>query len=364
MPQTTAQGIDTASAERLRAVVDRIRHNDRISPSESDQIAQLLVDYECWDSLFTLLGTHSKDNQELFLANQKFAIRTHIKYVNDDQACVELLDKIITTYKVNFSFIWDEVRHQLEDDVLLQARVLTAIWDRFDQLDCRVKCLERLCLVYEKKLADDEQTRKHYRLLINVDANNIRALKYFKSVYVYNFQWDQAIAAIKKILQVSRGLDKYRAAQELAAIYLYSKHKPSRALAVLERYCEDSPLDKSMILYDSYIRLEDWGSCIKILQGKINSNNNTTQQSQLHLKIAGLYTRAGNSAAAVTEYRAAFAKDVNCIEALEAMIGIYAKEDAWEDVLECLLDIQARLAERSHYLRVERLVNRIKKHTA
>lgn len=348
----------------IRTTVDRVRRGTPLSPSESVNAQQLLIDYECWEVLFALLGADVKDNRELFLHNQKLAIRTHIKYLNDTQAGIELLDKIITNHKVSFGFIWEEIRSCMADDSQSQAMILVSIWEKFEALSCRVKCLEHLCLVYEKKLANDEQTLKYYRILIDIDPSNIRALKYFKSVYTYNFQWNQAIEIINKILQSSRGLDRYRAAQELAAIYLYSKDLPRRALDVLDGYCADSPLDKSMILYDSYMRLKDWDNCIKILQDKIKSSKTAIKQSQLHLKIAGLYTRAGNHAAAEEEYRVAFAKDMDCVEALEAMVGLYAQDGNWTQVLDCLAEIQSRLSERAQYLRVERLVNRIKKHTA
>ena len=348
----------------IRAVVNRIQRSPSLSHADSAQIQPLLIDYECWDSLFKLLDTHPADDRELFLYNQKLAIRIHMEYLNDTKASIEWLNKIITNHQVEFGFIWEEVRCWMAEDSQSQAMVLLAIWEKFNKLDCRVKCLEKLCSVYEKKLADDEQTLKHYRILINIDPSNVRALKYFKAMYTYNFQWDQAIATTKKIIQASKGLELYRAAQELAAIYLYSKNLPRQALEILDRYCADSPLDKSMILYDSYMRLEDWDNCIKILQNKISNTKSAVKQSQLHIKIAGLYSREGNFTASAEEYRKAFAKDMNCVEALEAMVGIYAQDGAWSQVLECLIELQGRLSERSQYLRVERLVNRIKKHTA
>lgn len=345
-------------------MVNRIQRSPSLSPADSAQMQPLLIDYECWDSLFKLLDVHHDDDRELFLYNQKLAIRIHMEYLNDTQASIEWLNKIITNHRVEFSFIWEEVRCWMAEDSQSQAMVLVAIWEKFNKLDCRVKCLEKLCSVYEKKLADDEQTLKHYRILINIDPSNVRALKYFKAMYTYNFQWDQAIATTKKIIRASKGLELYRAAQELAAIYLYSKNLPRQALEILDRYCVDSPLDKSMILYDSYMRLEDWDNCIKILQSKISNTKSAVKQSHLHIKIAGLYSRDGNFTASAAEYRKAFAKDMNCVEALEAMVGIYAQDGAWVQVLECLIELQSRLSERSQYLRVERLVNRIKKHTA
>ena len=361
----TSSKASRMESKQIAQVIAKIKNGEQFSASEQSEVEHLLVEHECWKPLFKLLdrGLTGKIRSDLHVHQSKLKIE--VEYLSNWQAALQRVQEIVSRLGVDFDFFRLEILQQIvENNWQKQADILMAVHDKFQHLSDKIKCLERICFIYEKKIPNEELLRKFYLTLNKLDNKNIKAMKYFKMLHSQNFEWDKVIGLLKKIMANGNTSEVYRSAQELATVYLYSKNLPQRSLEVLNKYCADSPLDKFAILYDIYTRLNDWKSCITLLRAKLASSRSPIAQSKLHFKIGNLLERLADWQGAVEEYKQAFNKDMNFISALEKMIDIYAREGNWEDVLVCLQELQDKVSERSKHLRIEKLINDIKRNIA
>src|SRR5690606_33746452 len=120
----------------------------------------------------------------------------------------------------------------------------------------QILCLERLCLLLEKKIFNESQLTSTYEKLLEIDPLNLKALRYFKLILVQDNEWADVASILQKLLKAVRHPEEvFRVAQELATVYLYHLDKPNEAIETIQKYCHKSPLDSSTILFDAYQRI-------------------------------------------------------------------------------------------------------------
>ncbi len=352
------------SAVAVRRAVAAIDAGDDLTASQQQEALQLLTDHECWTPLFTLLDNKLKNEPSQALAVLLQKIKIEIKYIGDYKRVAQRAREIIKRFGVDFTWFRLKVLSAIDSNWHLEAEVLRTVCLDFRSLPDRVKCMEKICSLYEKKIPDEGLLQKYYRDLLKIDPRNILALKYYKLLYSQNFDWERVIDALRKIMRWGNLSDTYRSAQELAAVHLYSKNDPQEALRIMTEHCADSPLDKSTILYDVYTRLGDDRECIHILKTKLTVARQPTAQAQLHMRIAALQEKRGYADAALQEYEQAFAKDPQQVEIVEKIIRLCLRQDNLLGVLDWLRKLENRVTERGHRQRIRHLRRVIKKRLA
>jgi len=124
----------------------------------------------------------------------------------------------------------------------------------------------------------------------------------------------------------------FRVAQELATILLYQLDQADDAIKIINRYCADSPLDTSTILFDAYHRMADWEGCLKVLRECLLNVEDDTARSVLHFKIAGLHEHLGQDKDALENYSRAVDLWPMFLDAVEGAIGISIANKDWDAV--------------------------------
>lgn len=346
--------------QQLNATIQQVKDGQKFVNDQTLQEAEkLLADYECWLPLFELWDSRLTGNKRSDLDIFLRKIKVEIVYFSDNQLVAKRAQEIVRRFHLTFNAFRKEVLVFVGENWFLETDILQAVCGEFAKVSDRVKCLERICSLYEKKIPDERLLDKFYHELIEIDSRNIKALKYFKMIHSQNFDWDQVIDALRRIIAHANRSEAYRAAQELAAVYLYSKNEPQEALRIIDEHCADSPLDKSTILHDIYTRLGDWSACISLLQQKLASEQKKNKQAELHIKIAKLQDKRGRNDLAVKEYEQALTKDFcGNIDALETVIVFYIQREEWVTVVNWL-DEAGKWSDRAQLTRIEQLKEKI-----
>lgn len=352
------------SAVAVRRIVASLNAGDKLTPAQQQEAQQLLTEHECWQPLFQLLDNQLKDSSRDALDIFLHKIKIEIKYLGEHKQIAKRAREIVQRFGVDFAWFRLSILTAIESNWELEAEVLKAVWVDFRAQPDRVKCMERICSIYEKKIPDEQLSQKYYRDLLKIDPKNIFALKHYKVLHSQNCDWERVIDVLRKIMRWGNLSDNYHAAQELAAVYLYSKNNPQEALRIMKKHCANSPLDKLTILYDIHARLGNDRECVQILKKKLTAIRHPAAQAQLHIRIAVLLEKLGHLDVAVQEYEQAFEKDRHQIEVVEKVIRICLQRDDLHSVLDWLRKLENRATEQEHRARLQRLRNKLKKRLA
>ncbi len=344
--------------------VAAINAGDKLTLTQQHEAQQLLTDLECWQPLFRLLDNRLKDGSQDALEIFLHKIGIEIKYLADHERVAKRAREIVKRFGVDFTWFRLNILSATEGDWHLEADVLKAVCMEFRAQPDRVKCMEKICSLYEKKIPDEQLLQKYYSELLKIEPKNILALKYYKVLHSQNFDWERVIDALRKIMRWGNLSDAYRSAQELAAVHLYSKNDPQEALRIMKKHCADSPLDQSTILYDIHLRLGNDRECVQILKQKLTAARHPAAQAQLHIRIAALQEKCGHLDAALQEYEQAFEKDPDQIEIIDKVISICLQRDDLQTVLDWLRKLENRATQQAHRARVRQLRNDLKKRLA
>lgn len=344
--------------EQLQYAVKSVMDGVAIPEADRDQFIHLLERYECWTPFFKVIE-QKKDRcledyvrlakvQNIYLEDIKSAAKT----------CVDLVQK----FHVNYVKFQMEIIPQIieQDDFIAEAYFLDSVADSFKGRTDIVTCLEHLAMLYEKKVYSDTQLAHVFENLIKFDPGNLKALRYFKLVYTQEQDWQNVARLLGDILKnVKHKQEKFRVAQELAAVSLYHLDKPKDALQQLDKYCSDSPLDTTKIKYDAYTRLGDWSSCLKVLERSLQFEKETNNKAVLHFKIAELHMKLHSESKAKQNYETACVLWPEFLEPLEKVIDIYLKQTQWQSVIEKLEDLKAKIHDEHLKKNITEAQNRI-----
>ena len=351
-------------AAAVRRIIASINAGDQLTPTQQHEAQQLLTDHECWIPLFQLLDNKLKDGSQDALAVFLHKISIEIKYLSEHERVAKRAREIVKRFGVDFAWFRLKILSTIDGNWYLEADVLKAVCMDFRAQPDRVKCMEKICSLYEKKIPDEQLLQKYYRDLLKIDPKNILALKYYKLLHYQNFDWERVIDALRKIMRWGNLSDTYRSAQEMAAVHLYSKNNPQEAWRIMQQHCADSPLDQSTILYDIHARLGNDRECVQILQKKLAAARHPALQAQLHVRIAALQEKLGHLDAATQEYERAFEKDPCQIEIVEKITRVHLQRDDLRSVMDWLRKLENRVTEEEHRERLRRLQNMVKKRLA
>jgi tetratricopeptide (TPR) repeat protein len=238
--------------------------------------------------------------------------------------------------KLSYSDFREKVLHSVvnEMDFDQEAIILQAILPRLKSKEDSVSCLERLCLIYEKKKYDEAQLNKSYEKLYDLDPTNIKALRYFKVVYTQTNQWEKVVQILLNLYHSAKHVnDKYRSAQELAAVYLYQLDQPTNAIDAIEKYCVDSPLNTFTIHYEAYYRIQNWEGCLKVLRNYLKRVEGGLNKAIIHLKIGELEEQVNRISDAEQSFLQAVELAPKMLEPIENLLEMFLDTHNWDKVM-------------------------------
>ncbi|MCX6105314.1 MAG: hypothetical protein NTY08_05710 [Proteobacteria bacterium] len=318
--------------DRIRSLVAKADSGGVTETAERLRILDVLEQHECWGPFFRLLGNTIAESPKH--ANEYFVrlARVQNKYLEDAFAAAETCANLVAELQVSYLQFSVDMLPQVIDfeDFNAEGTVLSAICDFLPTAADQISCLERLCMLYEKKIHNESRLVATYEKLLQVDPSNVRALRYFKLTFTQSNDWDQVVDTLKKLLvAVRKPQELFRVAQELAAIYLYQLDMPSEAIQTLEIYCSDSPLDTSTILFDAYQRLADWQGCLRVLRQCLLNVEAEGARAILHQKIAVLNAQIGATGEALDNFTKAVKISPPFLDAIEGIVNLAIQRKDW-----------------------------------
>lgn len=322
-----------------------------------------LEDYECWDPLFALLANKLENEATRQEGDFIRLARIHAKYLEDNEKVSQICMNLVDSFRINYQTFRDQILSVLiEDDEFRQeAIILESVRDVLRTKQERIDCTERLCLIYEKKKFDELALNRNYESLINLDENNQKALRYFKAMHTQNQSWVEVVGILQKLYKSSKHInDAFRIGQELAAVYLFQLDQPEEAIDVLQRYCKNSPLDTSSILYEAYYRQKNWRGCLDVLQNHLPKVEKGPGRAVIHLKIGELQELVGEIDGALNSFAKSNEDNPDMLESLENLIEIHIFNQNWPKVIKCLEAMKSVVSTNTLKGRLDEALLRIK----
>jgi tetratricopeptide (TPR) repeat protein len=334
-PSSTLQapfGSSDAVRQSITKMISKVDSGAPLSGEERAEILETLEQHECWNPYFRLIKRQLDDAKTRQLGDYVRLARVQNLYLEDVFAAAETCANMTTAMSVSYEKFNEQILPQVIEfeDFAAEATILGAICDRLPSALDHVACLERLCMLYEKKTHNESQLGNTYEKLLQADPRNVKALRYFKLVFIQNNEWEEVVGVLRTLLEcVTHPQELFRVAQELAAIYLYQLDMAEDAITILDTYCESSPLDTSNILFDAYQRLADWQGCLKVLRECLLNVDDDHGRAVLHYKIATLLDQIREPNAALENYIKAAKLWPQFLDAIEAIINITIAKKDW-----------------------------------
>lgn len=348
--------------EKVREMVAKVDAGGPLAPDVQAEALAVLEQYECWAPFFRLLKRQIEDAKTRRSEHFIRLARVQNLYLEDVFAAAETCAALIESLSMNYDDFSETVLPQLIEfeDWSAEATILSAIERRFRRKEDIVSCLERLCMLYEKKTHNEGQLTKTYERLLAADSRNVKALRYFKLVYTQSNEWEEVVGILKTLLStVSRPQEIFRYAQELAAIFLYQLDMAEEAISVLELHCSDSPLDTSTILYDAYHRLANWQGCLRVLRQCLLNVDHDQSRAVLHMKIATLHEHLSELEAAFENFAQAAKLSPDLLDAVEGAIGIAVARKDWPSVLRWMGSLTERVKDERQVAQLKQAMRRL-----
>lgn len=325
----------TLEGDRIRSLIAKVDGGAIIDAGERQKALDLFERYECWGPYFRLLNGIITENPRQSESYFIRLARVQNRYLEDAFAAAESCANMVADLKLGYLRFSEDILPQIIEfeDYIAEATILSAICDYLPTVIDRISCLERLCMLYEKKTHNENRLVATYEKLLLTDPSNVRALRYFKLTYTQSNDWDQVVEILLKLLQAVRQPQEiFRVGQELAAIYLYQLDKPAEALTALEAHCADSPLDTSNIAFDAYQRLADWEGCLKVLRQCLLNVDSERSRAILQYKIGNLCLQMGRVEEAVENFSKVTKISPEFLDAYEGIIAVKLQQRDWASV--------------------------------
>lgn len=348
--------------QHLKAIIARIDGDELFTDDDRKSALDLLERYECWGPYFRLIRKRLNDPKARRPEDYIKLAKVQNQNLEDVFAAAETAANLVSDQKVTYQEFHETVIPQIIDfeDYASEAALLSAVSERFLDLDDRVKCLERLCMLYEKRTHNESQLIKTYEHLLQIDRRNVKALRFFKLVHTQNAEWEEVVEKLKLLLEcVQHNQEIFRYAQELAAVYLYQLDMPDQAIKVIDTYCADSPLDTSTIQYDAYQALSDLPGCLKLLRQCLLGVNDDISRATLHFKMAAIHEQLKDYDQALENYEKASQLWPSLLDAAEGVISILTLKGDWRQLQSWIKKLQNLIQDDRLKVQLNQAVKRI-----
>ncbi len=318
---------------RIRETLQLAEQDGVIPDTALNQIHQDLTTYECWQPYIRFLERQLKVNpdKELYVRLITICVRDVEILLKAQEVAADAVRHLKLTYR---GFVNEILFHVLEPyDYTTEAALLVAAVPAFHNVTDQTQALERVCLIYEKKVPNDSLLHTYYERLLALNSRNIKALRYFKMLHSQAYEWDKVVDVLQTLISaVTRQNEVYRYGQELAGVYLYHLNRPSKAIDTIRSTCQGSPLDTSTLLYDAYHAQEYWEGCLEILGGLLPEVETAREQAILHYKMSGLALKRQDRSQALAHIQQSVGCDPSFLDAWESMISLSIQQKDWANV--------------------------------
>ncbi len=328
--------MDVSLAMEINDLVLQLNKGASIPEQIFEAILEKLQDYECWSLYFRVLEAQIDNPKKRQLHFYVRTAKAYAVHLEDIQRAAKICVKLLKDLRLGYNEFRERALSTIitEQDFESEAVILQAILPRMRTKEDSVACLERLCLIFEKKKYDELQLNRCYERLIDLEPSNLKALRYFKVVYTQSNQWDKVVQVLQSLFQNAKHVnDRFRSAQELAAVYLYQLDQAQNAVETIEKHCSDSPLNTFTIHYEAYFRLQNWEGCLRVLRTYLKKIDGNLNKAIIHHKIGELEEQMKRTSDAEESYLKSLDLAPRMLEPLENLIEMHLDAHRWDKVL-------------------------------
>lgn len=348
----------------VQSIINSIDQDSSFYTSENIQNSmQWLESYECWEYLLRVLDQRIESAETRAESDYLWMSKVFWHYLEDREKGVNIVRRMVEDLSPEFAQFHKLISTSvlISDDFQDEIYCLEQCAPAFKDKAEHVRCLERLCVLYEKKLYDEEKLDLTFKKILSEDTSNLKALRYFKSLYVQMQEWPEVVKILGQLLKFAPIVnDRFRIAQEMATVYLYHLDEPQLAINTIDRYCSGSPLDTTTIRYQANYRLKNWEACLVILRKFLSSSVDQDKKPVISFKIGELKERMGLVDDAIESYQQCLVFDPGFVDALENLIEINIEKKDWDGIELTLNRLADCLKDLDDKERVKEAIKRLK----
>jgi|GEM_PF-627162 len=353
--------------EFLVAVGHNVRDFARLTRDEQNDLLRKLEAYECHGQVTGLLRWRMEHgvegDEELFddslwlLRIQYLGLERFDDFLETACMCVKRLKLPFATVRLRIS---DDILG--EDNWVEQAQLFRQVESNLVDSTQKVILLERLALIYEKKLFLENEVEPVFARILAIDPLNVKARRFYKLWYMQAMRWKDVADQLEALVTASRNAhERQRAGHELAQLHLYNLNDPARAREILAETCAGSTLDTRQTLLEALERLELYDELIDALTEAESHAADAQGRAAIRLKQGLVSMKAGKPAAAVEYLRQSIVNNPQLLLAYEALVSALIDSGRPAEIHAVLEDLHGAVNLDGSRTALEDLLARVRK---
>ena len=341
-----------STIQKMITVIDQ---GSSLSDQERNQFLSTLSSYECWYPYLKLLENQLKEpaNDSEYLDIAVEMIRVRNLHLQQQDPAVALCQQLVKGQKLTFQSFHLSVLPRIitHRDYPTEVLFCRETAKHFVRQEDQVSCLEHLAMLYDKRLHSEKTLRKTWEQVLSLDPDNVRALRFFKTVHAQAGSWDEVAQTLQKLLKaVSHQEERHRVAQELAGVLLYQLQQAEECLALLDQHCSNSLLDSTTLEYDARASLKDWTGCLQVLEKCLDKLSEDHLRAVIFFRMAPLHQHLNQKKEAIAALTQSSDLWPQFLEPLEELVHILVKDKEWSE-LDKVLQNLGRKVQGDEYLK-------------
>jgi hypothetical protein len=336
--------------ELLVSLARNITDFPRMNLSEQDSLLYQLEAYECHAQIVKLLEWRIQHGQ--LTSTQAFA--DYIWLMRIQYLGLEKFSEFVYSAKKcisSLSLSFPTVRLHIAEEILgsenfeEQGQFYRNVLDSIPQTAQKVLLLERLALIYEKKLFRESDVEPVYRQILGIDPYNVKALRFFKLWYAQLGKWEEAAQQLSTLIVASKNPhERQRAAHEMAQIHLYNLNQPAEAREIIIEYCANSQLDTRQTFIEALERLEAFEELLEYLSQTESLVKENEERAFLRLKQGLVCLKASRMKDAILFFKDSIKFNQNSLLAYEALVNALIDTDNAKELVDTLNNLSEIVA--------------------
>jgi golgin subfamily B member 1 len=308
-----------------------------------EKMEEIFTEHEKWDRLIQMysnrLNFAAEIAEQVVLMHKAAAI--YEEKLEQPENAFQVMQRAFATDYSN-----DETAKHLErlasitngwNDLLTACnQVLQSIQDKKTQVN--------LCLKIGKWYADElghpEYAIAYYQQVLQLDTDNVAALKLMGQLYRGTKQWAELVEVLGRAVAAEDDPEKKKAVYvELGQIYEeYLNDQPEARKAYKQALDIDPGLEAALnALERMFAAAQNWRELIPVLRRKLEVLQEPEQIVATRLRIAGiLEDNLQDAPAAIEEYRKNLEVEPGNMLSLKGLERLFSKASQWQDLLDVL----------------------------
>lgn len=304
---------ESYSLAQLKSVLSSLSSPQRSDEESREEALAILAAYECWEPYLALVESFIKEATDYELRReytQRIA-RVYLNDVEDYRRAADFLAHAAVSLKMPFNLFWryciSEIR--LYKDYRVEAEIIETIIIRHRDHNFLEKAYERLILLYEEKLYEEDNIPLAYEKLLVVNSKNQKALKFYKNLHMQRHEWgeiEKYLLALVASCTEPREEHHYRV--ELATVYLHYLDETQKALEILDAVDVHAGFEACKVKFSLLFLIGEFKKALGALQPLKTLAETPQLKACVYYHLAVTYQNLGASDKALESFQQSLRK--------------------------------------------------------